>query len=80
MTKLPKPAIETTAFSRDSSTQPYYTAEQMLQFRRDALEECVQVCYTVKEIVWDHSSPPSQYETTASQAIDCAQKIKELLK
>ena len=48
--------------------------------RRETVEECAKVCYTIKETVWDHSSPPGQYETTASQAVECAKKIKELLK
>jgi len=49
MTKLPKAAIETTAFSRDSSTQSYYTEAQMLQFRRDALEEAITSIQTMRE-------------------------------
>jgi hypothetical protein len=78
MTKLPE---QVDLSHPDDVTAVYgYTEAQMLQFRRDALEEAALVCYTVKEWAWDHSSPPSQYETTASQAIDCAQKIKELLK
>lgn len=40
--KLPEPAIETTAFSRDSSTQPYYTRAQLVQAVHDALEEAAQ--------------------------------------
>jgi hypothetical protein len=75
MTKLPEPAYVTI---RDYKEVNYYTHAQMLQFRRDALEEAALVCYTVKEWAWDHSSPPSQYETTASQAIECADAIRKL--
>ena len=32
MLPLPNPAIQTTAFSRDSSTQGYYTANQMTEY------------------------------------------------
>jgi hypothetical protein len=44
MTKLPRAAIATSAFSRGSSTQLYYTEAQMLQFRRDVLDEAARVC------------------------------------
>jgi hypothetical protein len=76
MTKLPEPVIAREECSVSSGE--YYTEDQMLQFRRDALEEAALVCYTVKEWAWDHSSPPNQYETTASQAIECADAIRKL--
>lgn len=45
--KMPKPAIATTAFSRDSSTQPYYTEAQLKQYgddrAREALENAAQL-------------------------------------
>lgn len=67
-----------------SRIEPRFTEAQLRseveRVRRETVEECAKVCYTIKETVWDHSSPPGQYETTASQAVECAKKIKELLK
>ena len=40
----PTPVIETTMFSRDSSTQGYYTIAQLEQVRREAIEEWAKVC------------------------------------
>jgi hypothetical protein len=76
MTKLPEPAYS--HWGHGLTTVTGYSEAQMLQFRRDALEEAALVCYTVKEWAWDHSSPPGQYETTASQAIECADAIRKL--
>lgn len=74
------------ACPKSGTRQPenLYTEAQLRseveRVRRETVEECAKVCYTIKETVWDHSSPPGQYETTASQAVECAKKIKELLK
>ena len=79
MTKLPDPVdFGYRDEAGNWNVQFGYTEAQMLQFRRDALEEAALVCYTVKEWAWDHSSPPGQYETTASQAIECADAIRKL--
>jgi hypothetical protein len=46
---LPKSAIATTAFSRDSSTQSYYTKEQMQSAYADGIkaeqERCLKIAY-----------------------------------
>jgi hypothetical protein len=74
MTKLPKPAIETTAFSRDSSTQPYYTEAQMTQFRRDALEEAALL---VEADLWP--GPVHDYQKDYNAGVkSLAKKIRKL--
>ena len=44
MTKLPESTITTSLFRRDKIIVSYYNEAQMLQFRRDALEEAAKLC------------------------------------
>lgn len=71
MIKLPKAAIETTAFSRDSSTQSYYTEAQLKQAVRDALEEAAKRCKAEAE---------GRGDEDAFMATLCEERIRALIK
>ena len=54
--KLPAPAIETTAFSRDSSTQYCYTEAQLKQYGDDRAREALEMvlsCYSPDDTATD---------------------------
>ena len=77
--KLPKPAIETTAFSRDSSTQYCYTEAQLKQYgddrAREALEMAAERIRAVKE-GWGDEAEECGMSTAITTIRALAKEIK----
>ena len=72
--KLPEPVIAREECAVSSGE--YYTADQMHQYRIDALEEAAEICEK-KNPHPDQWSDQREY-TVANTVIDCAIAIREL--
>jgi hypothetical protein len=67
MTKLPKPACPKSGTRQPSNL---YTEEQMLQFRRDALEDAVSICFEAED-------SDDEYVSTRHTIARAISKLKE---
>ena len=72
--KLPAPAIETTAFSRDSSTQYCYTEAQLKQYGNDRAREALEKVALMLESLHKNDQTNILYGVKAIRAL--AKEIK----
>jgi hypothetical protein len=81
MTKLPEPAEETW---RNNARFFIYTSEQMLQFRRDALEEAAETCDSTMYIDGDGTvskhGPMTHANVEIKKCADAIRALKEQIK
>ena len=80
MTKLPEPegriCFDGGDWEEDwVSCQDAYSEEQMLQFRRDALEEAARACQGMKQ---ECGEPDSMQACLNRQMMSCADTIRKL--
>ena len=80
MIKLPKPLATEGVWYPNGTDKPgvvgdCYTAEQMLQFRRDALEEAARECQDMKQ---ECGEPDSMQACLNRQMMSCADAIRKL--
>ena len=70
--KLPEPAHAETllANTRDAHEVFWYTAEQLLQVRRDALEEAAKVCFEAED-------SDDEYVSTRHTIANVIRKLKD---
>jgi hypothetical protein len=75
MTKLPEP--DTHCFDDDTGLDVWsYSKEQMLQFRRDALEEAMQVCMKMETAI-DGGGRAYYRPADARQCVAAIRELKD---
>ena len=78
--KMPAPAIETTAFSRDSSTQYYYTEAQLKQYGNDRAREALEMAAVAAWSFHMNRSKRAGLSPTAYEAWSPVSTIRALAK